>query len=140
MKTAAFTLESIFYPETVVKANIDFERSHDLSPSEPVVKITTPQNVEGLDESTWQIVLTVEIDSVSPSDPYEIWVLSVGRFKSNNQLSAQDFMKQVIVSGPNMLYSAAREHILAITSRSAWGGLNLPAVVFEPDDFHRNDQ
>lgn len=135
MKTAAFTLENIFYPETTVKANIDFDREHETPPSEPEVKITIPQQVGDQEEPILQMVLTVTISAASPSDRYEIGVLSVGRFKSNGDLSFQDFVKQMIRSGPNMLYSATREHVLSITSRSAWGEYNLPAVVFDPEDF-----
>jgi|SRR5690606_26427356 len=137
MKTAAFTLEHIFYPETTVKANIDYDREHDTPPSEPEVKITIPQHVGDQEDPILQIVLTVAVSAASPSDRYEIAVLCVGRFKSSEDISFQDFAKQVIVSGPNMLYSAAREHVLGLTSRSAWGEFNLPAVVFDPDDFHR---
>lgn len=136
MQKAAFALEQVFYPETTVKANIEFKRNHDEPASEPVVSITIPQQISLEDDKpVLQVVLAVEVPAASPSDPYEIAILTVGRFKSSQQLSTQEFVQAVVFSGPNMLYSATREHILSITSRSAWGEYNLPAIIFGPEDF-----
>lgn len=141
MQIASFTLEHFFYAETTVKANIEFKRTHDEPASEPQVSITIPEQVASDDsgESVLQMALGVTVSITSPADPYEIAILAVGRFKSSPSLSAQELLQQVVLSGPHMLYSATREYILGLTSRSAWGEFNLPAVVFGPEDFRKPD-
>lgn len=139
MQTAAFTLEHLFYPETTVKANFDFQRGYDAPFSEPEVTVTIPQQVGGSEQPVLQVMLTIFVRVASPADAYEIATVTVGRFISNGTLTTQEFVQQVILSAPNILYSSTREHILGITSRSAWGEFTLPAIVFGPEDFRRPD-
>lgn len=140
MQIAAFTLEHVFYAETTVKANIEFKRDHDEPASAPGVNFSIPvQAGEEDGKPILQMVLTVEVPVASPADRYEIATLTVGRFKSSPELAIPEFVQHVVSSGPNMLYSATREHILSITSRSAWGEYNLPAIIIGPEDFRKPD-
>lgn len=133
MQAAKFTLENIFYPETVIKANINFNRSHkDDEPNLPQAKIYihTPD-----DDAAVSIAMRIVVAATSPADPYDVEVTAVGRFLPDQSENTNISMQNIFNSAPNILYGAAREHILQVTSRSAWNELMLGPVVFEPDDY-----
>lgn len=133
MKRAKFTLEHLFYPSASVKANYNFNRKHtDTEPQEPQSNIYMAPRDQ---EHSIQMSLQVVVQSDSPADPYDIDLLIVGHFSGDPSLDPKEFAEQTVMSGPNILYGAARERIMSLTSRSAWGEYVLPAVVFEPSDF-----
>ena len=137
MQAADFTLESIFYPETIIKANINFDRSHDEdTPNGPEAKIF----VHSTDEASLTIALKIVVAATTPADPYEVEVTAVGRFSTGRQKNEKASISQILASAPNILYGAAREHVLQVTSRSAWNELILGPVVFEPEDYQLPDE
>jgi preprotein translocase subunit SecB len=131
MKLASFALEQVFFPETTVKANVNYVSGHaDDQPSEPRVKIYLNRN----DDKTINIIVRYEQKAISPADPYEIEVVALGRFSSTIANMTEE-NTQLMRSAPNILYGSIREHVLSITSRSAWAEHALPAVTFERSDF-----
>lgn len=133
MKRAKFTLDHLYYPSASVKANYNFNRKHtDTEPQEPQSNIYIAPRDQ---DHSIQMSLQVVVQSDSPADPYDIDLLIVGNFSGDPSLDPKEFAEQAVMSGPNILYGAARERIMSLTSRSAWGEYILPAVVFEPSDF-----
>lgn len=132
MLAANFTLDTIFYPETSIKANINFERNFsEEEPSAVQAKIY----VNKLDSTAVNISMRVNVPAASPADPYEIDVMAVGRFSIKDDEKREERFAHAIVSAPNILYGAIREHVLGITARSAWNELILGPVTFEADDY-----
>lgn len=132
MLAADFTLESIFYPETLIKANINFDRNHDGDdPNGPDVKIYA----HNIDETSVTLAMKIVVAATTPADPYDVEVTVVGRFSSDPRLEKKVSIAHILSSAPNILYGAAREHILQITARSAWKELIIGPVIFEPNDF-----
>lgn len=134
MKRANFVLEHLYYPNATVKANHNFNRDYtEAEAQDPQPKIyIAPREHSHAIRMSMQIVVPIE----SPADPYEIDLLIVGYFSGDPaSVSEKDFVDQAVFSGPNILYGAARERIMSMTTRSAWGEYALPAIVFETEDF-----
>lgn len=132
MLAANFTLDIIFYPETSIKANINFERNYTKEePSAAQAKIY----VNKLDSTSVNISMRVIVPAASPADPYDIDVMAVGRFSIKDDEKREERFAHAIVNAPNIIYGAIREHVLGITARSAWNELNLGPVTFEADDY-----
>lgn len=133
MKPANFTLEKIYYPTLSIRANPEYVWDvPETEPAEPLVRIyMTPTD----EPNHYNMSLNVTVNINSNTDRYEIDALAVGHFSTSggNDLESA---KPIALSGPNMLYGAIRDQIMTFTNRSAWGEYILPAVIFEPADFH----
>lgn len=132
MKRAGFTLETLFYPETSVKANTAYNREAQDTPSDPQVKIFFA--ADGA-ENSFTMGLRLDLEASSPADPYNINLFAVGRFIGDASLTLEEQAKLILQSGPNILYGAARDHVFTLTSKSAWNEFFLPPIVFDPSDF-----
>ncbi len=95
------------------------------------------------DPTTFQIQLSIEtIDDLGPDLPYEIRLHVIGYFQLDPEFEHKDLEHLVQVNGASVLYSAARDFVLTLTSRGPWGPLMLPTINFrigprpkaEPDD------
>lgn len=134
MKRAHFVLEHLYYPNANVEANYNFKRDcTEAEAQEPQAKIfIAPREKSHAINMSMQLIVPNE----SAADPYQIDLLVVGHFSGDPaSVTEKDFVNQVVISGPNLLYGAARERIMSMTTRSAWGEYILPAVVFDPEDF-----
>lgn len=134
MKRANFVLDHLYYPNASVEANYNFKRDYtETEAQDPQAKIfIAPRDQSHAINMSMQLIIRNE----SQADPYEINLLVVGHFSGDPAAASEkDFVNQVVISGPNLLYGAARERIMSMTTRSAWGEYILPAVVFEPEDF-----
>lgn len=88
--------------------------------------------VEGV-ENKYQV--TLEIGSLRAPDgtgtlPYDVAFQVVGQFSVLDP-SFPDKEKLLRINGTSILYSAAREMILIMTSRGPWGPYQLPTVNFQ---------
>lgn len=134
MKRANFVLEHLYYPTATVKANYNFKRDFtETEAQDPQPKIFIAPREES---HAIQMSMHIVVPSDSPADPYEIDLLVIGLLSGDSStVSEKDFVDQAVISGPNLLYGAARERIMSMTTRSAWGEYILPPIVFEADDF-----
>jgi preprotein translocase subunit SecB len=86
------------------------------------------------EERLWRCDLTVKCGSpqkVKKSDlPYSLEVGFVGYFRLADSIPDEHADKLVRVNGPALLYSAAREVVLTLTSRSPGPSFLLPSVTF----------
>lgn len=134
MKRANFVLEHLYYPNATVKANYNFKRDYteaEAQDPQPKIFIAPRDNSHAI-----QMSMHIIVPSESQADPYEIDLLVIGYFSADaSAVSEKDFVDQAVISAPNILYGAARERIMSMTIRSAWGEYILPAVVFDPEDF-----
>jgi preprotein translocase subunit SecB len=80
----------------------------------------------------WRLVLTILLTSANPSKPfpYEAEFQLQGLVQVTDGLTPDRKEQLALVNGFSVLYSAAREMLLNITSRSAYGAVTLPTLSF----------
>lgn len=135
MKAVGFALEQIFYPETTVRANIDYEKGSTEEPTEGNLKIFVYKS----GDHSYQVSMHYRLEALSDADPYDINVLAVARIRCADDLNGELRSQVLSISAPNMLYGAIREHVLTLTCKSAWKDFVLPPVIIEPSDFVADD-
>lgn len=84
------------------------------------------------DNNTYQVTLEI---TAMPEDetkriPYAIHLIVVGMFSVDEKWP--DPEKLLKVNGASILYSAAREFIITVTSRGPWPPTTLPTISFLP--------
>jgi len=74
--------------------------------------------------------VAIEITSIQDdkAHQYAINVVAIGIFRVDKRF--KDINKLLYINGASMLYSAAREFLITITSRGPWGAVTLPTHSF----------
>ena len=74
--------------------------------------------------------VAIEITSIQDdkAQQYAINVVVIGIFRVDKRF--KDIKKMLYINGASMLYSAAREFLITITSRGPWGAVTLPTHSF----------
>ena len=80
----------------------------------------------------WKLVLTLQLASADPAKPYayEAEIKIQGLVQVTDGFMQAKKEQLALVNGLSILYSAAREMLLNITSRSASGAVSLPTLSF----------
>jgi preprotein translocase subunit SecB len=80
----------------------------------------------------WRVSLDITHKDIDAAPlRYRFRLRIVGFFRwSAEQRPEPEVAKLVAVNGASILYSAAREYLLIVTSRAPWGQLTLPTVSF----------
>lgn len=91
------------------------------------------------DNDTYQVTLEI---TAMPEDetkriPYAIHLIVVGMFSVDEKWP--DPEKLLKVNGASILYSAAREFIITVTSRGPWPPTTLPTISFLPISDPKNN-
>jgi preprotein translocase subunit SecB len=93
------------------------------------VRVGLAQNPE--EPHQYQIRLIVSDNAEANADrPYRLDFAAVGFFEIDQDFEHNDIERLVRINGSSVLYSALRELVLIITSRSAWGPITLPTINF----------
>lgn len=122
-------LDKYFFPVAQSVADPDFGEKGNGRVPEFIPEITV--NFNPPDKGNiYQLAL--EID-VQPDDedhllPYNVHLVAIGMFRVAP--GWDDPVKMILVNGTSILYSAARELIITITSRGPWAPLILPTYNF----------
>lgn len=91
------------------------------------------------DPLTYGVTLRIAIENKKGKvAPYDIDVVVVGHFKIRKSIAKENRENIITVNGCSMLYSAVREQVMMITSRSVHGKLILPTVSFQ-DKINKNE-
>jgi preprotein translocase subunit SecB len=123
-------LEDYFFTHVHLEANPDFKGAATSAANLDVEVSCTLQLLQHeTDQNRFQLKLAV---SATPPDstalPYRLEVQAVGLFVVAKDFQHEDIPRLVRVNGGSMLYAAAREFVLVISSRGPWGPLKLPTV------------
>lgn len=133
MSTPPLRLENYFFTDVSLKANPNY-RFEDFKDGKMDFSVKT--NVRGgthkEDSNKYQVILDVKIE---PQDerplPYDVSLSLVGFFDVDTSMPlpvpADDLVR---VTGPSILYSAAREFLLTLMGRGPWAPMMLPTVSF----------
>ena len=129
--TPPLQLENYFFKRLLVDAQLpdgEDEPQFEGSPS-VTTEIELFPHVE--DENRYQLRLFIERDEAEPGPgTYDIELEVYGFFSVSPDWPEEERESIVRVTGASILYGAAREHLLAVTSRGPWPALMLPTTSF----------
>ncbi len=119
-------LDNYFFPVVQVVANPEYRSIEEHQ--EPIFKIapSVAKNENGLYQVSVEILLLQE-EEKSPV-PYSIHLVSLGFFAVQPDWPEPE--KLLFINGSTILYAAAREFLITISSRGPWGAVTLPMVSF----------
>lgn len=120
-------LEEYFFPviQTIADADYDMDQGDNSIPP-PEIKVNCKHGKENIYQVTVNISLVPEDEE--NLIPYTLDIIAVGIFRIDKDWP--DPEKLAIVNGGSILYSAARELIITVTSRGPWGAVTLPTFSF----------
>ena len=130
MQSPPLQLERYFYSRVTFEANPEYKPGEG---SETIKLKETPMTLLRHAEDTrrWQVILDIDTPSLKESPgPYYIDLQVVGFFGVVPDFPEEDIETLLGVTGSSILYSAAREFIMLITSRGPWPAVSLPTVTF----------
>lgn len=122
-------LKKYFFPYVQVAADAEYESSEKEIKPNFEVRTSVEQDPTS---HIYQVVLEIMAEPKDEKSkiPYSIHLIAVGLFAVNEKFS--DTEKLLKINGASMLYSAAREFIITVTSRGPWPHVVIPTVSFLP--------
>jgi len=130
------TVKEYFFPFVQVSADPEF------TPGDPVEQIDFETKV-GVDHNPenglYQVNLEITAlpENEKKRTPYAIHLIVVGLFTVSDKI--EDPVKLLQITGASILYSAAREFLITITSRGPWAPFFLPTISFLPSPTESNE-
>ena len=127
IKKAPIELKRYFFPLVHVAADPQYE------PGKGQDKVNFDvRTAIARDEQNDLFQVTVEIVAEPENEesliPYSIQLIGVGLFTVNKDWKEPE--KLLRINGASMIYSAAREFLITITSRGPWPPVILPTISF----------
>ncbi|EFK06768.1 conserved hypothetical protein [delta proteobacterium NaphS2] len=123
-------MKKYFFSYVQVAADAEYEPSDD---NELETNFTVNVSVEKDEASDiYQVVLEIiaEPENDESRIPYTIHLITIGLFSVDEGFP--DKKKLLGITGASMLYSAAREFIITVTSRGPWAPIFIPTFSFLP--------
>lgn len=123
-------LKQYFFPVTQVVADPEASDDKDVN----AINYTIGTSIQKSEEEDFY---QVAVDISSPPDDeecnqaYRIHIVVVGVFKVAQSWDEKE--KLLRVNGSSILYSAAREFLITITSRGPFGAVTLPTISFNTE-------
>lgn len=134
MNSSPLQLEHYFFAEVHCKASPEPPEpdEENFGPADPAQFSTELKMFKGeSDPNYYQIQLEIKsADEVASGAAYEILLHVIGYFRVNPDFTHDQLEHLVQINGASVLYSAARDFVLTLTSRGPWGPLMLPTVNF----------
>ncbi len=120
-------LKEYFFPVVQVVANATFNDKNDAVETTYNIE---PSLVKSDENNLYQIAIDISSSADDEQDklPYVVHIVAVGIFEINPEWDEPE--KLLYINGSSILYSAAREFLITITSRGPWDALYLPSVSF----------
>jgi len=113
-----------------VKVSADPEASEEKNNN--ALEFRTKVDVIKTKENNGNYQVSLSISSYPESEEkrtaYTVELIAIGFFSVNAEW--KDPLKLLEVTGASILYAAAREFLITITSRGPWGAIMLPTTVF----------
>jgi len=123
-------LKKYFFPYVQIAADAEYEPSEkEITPNFEVK--TSLEHDEA--NHVYQVVIEIvaEPEDEESRIPYSIHLIAVGLFTVNSEFPEPE--KLLRITGASMLYSAAREFVITVTSRGPWPHVIIPTISFLPD-------
>jgi preprotein translocase subunit SecB len=119
-------ISSYFYPAVSVAADAEFKPGKDIAPPNIEVKVS----VDHVENNTYQVAMEIALgpENEEKRQPYAIELIAIGIFHVDPDFPNPE--KLLRLNGAAILYGAAREFIITITSRGPWGPVTVPSISF----------
>jgi preprotein translocase subunit SecB len=122
-----FRLDSYFFPVVQVVANPEYRNIEEQQEQSFKIFPSVAKNGEnGLYQVSVKISL-LEGEEKIPV-PYSIQLVAFGFFEVQPDWPEPE--KMLFINGSTILYAAAREFLITISSRGPWGAVTLPMMSF----------
>lgn len=137
MSQPPLRLEQSFFSRILVESS-----PSPVDDAEPEVETSVRIARSPDDETIWMVNLQLGCDKEGDClAPYRIDVQVHGIFTVDHPREDEAATAQMVgTNGASILYSAAREYLLLVTSRGPWGPFHLPTVSFFGERFRRQDE
>ncbi|MDD2388987.1 MAG: protein-export chaperone SecB [Desulfobacterales bacterium] len=124
-------LKKYFFPYVKIVADVEYEPSEkEITPNFEVKTSVEHSETNHIYQVGLEII--AEPEDEKSKIPYSIRLVVVGLFTVNEKFP--DPNKLLKINGASMLYSAAREFVITVTSRGPWPHVVIPTVSFLPQD------
>jgi len=127
-------LKQVYFTRSIVVALPAHVPKDKLSVNFSPVNTINVQYVEGSDNDYVFVMQTVMNADKDPSDPYMIDMECVALLHVNPDLSKDEAMKAVTITGHSVVYGAIREAISWITGRNPYGPISLGLSILKPQE------
>jgi preprotein translocase subunit SecB len=121
-------LKEYFFPHVRVSADPGVSDDDSFNDNNFKAKVDVIKTVEGNDDYQVALSLSSFPESEENRTPYSVELVAVGFFKVSPKWDDPDKLLQVTAA--SILYAAAREFLITVTSRGPWGAIMLPATSF----------
>jgi preprotein translocase subunit SecB len=121
-------LDKYFFPVAQTIADAEFEeKGGEVADFTPQIKLNYKAPKQG---NVYQVALeiTIQPDDEDHLLPYNVNLIAIGMFRVAE--GWDDPVKMILVNGASILYSAAREFIITLTSRGPWNHMIIPTYNF----------
>ncbi len=120
-------LKKYFFPFVQVAADAEYEPSAQKISPHFEVRTTVEHDEEN---GIYQVALEIiaEPEDENSKIPYSIHLITVGLFTVDENFPEREELLKV--TGASLLYSAAREFIITVTSRGPWSQVIIPTISF----------
>jgi preprotein translocase subunit SecB len=127
MMNTPLRLDSYFFPVVQVVANPKYRNAEEQQEQPFRISPSVAKNGEnGLYQVSVEISLLQGEEKISV--PYSIQLVAFGFFEVQPDWPEPE--KLLFINGSTILYAAAREFLITISSRGPWGAVTLPMVSF----------
>ncbi len=127
MVSPQLRVKEYFFPYVRVAADPEF----DPKQNEPTSGLQTKVHLDkDSEDNLYQITLEISVEPENEERriPYKINLVAVGLFMVDEKV--EDPEKLLRINASSILFSAAREYLITITSRGPWPPLFLPTISF----------
>lgn len=134
MNASPLQLDHYFFAEAHCKASPEPPEPavENFGPADPAHFSTEIKMFKGeSDPNSYQMQLVVKtLEESAPEAAYDLLLHVIGYFRVDPNYEHERLEHLVQINGASVLYSAARDFVLTLTSRGPWGPLMLPTVNF----------
>lgn len=137
MRPSPLIIENYFVKKVQFELNPGFDRSNlpENKDIEPNIKVNLESEKYPEDRNSWRFELSIESSDDSPEEksPFTFGITLVGIFRVDENYPTENADLLAQVNAPSVLYSAARELLVNVTSRSSYSAILLPSISFVPE-------
>jgi preprotein translocase subunit SecB len=128
LRETSLLLERYFYPKISIEADPKYKPTG--GPPQAEIGVTARFKKLSEAERKWVVSISIKTSSKDYPIPYKINLSAIGYFRTAPNYPKGEVEKLIRIGGPTVLYSAARELILTISSRGPWGPVFIPSMSF----------
>lgn len=134
MAQSPLRLSRYFFNKIRCEADLDYEGPDLGSDVKYEVKVRSHAASRKENKRDWVVILDIHVFTNEKPGPYEIDLQVTGFFDVLPDFPNDNVNDLIQITGASILYSAAREFVLGITSRGPWEPVLLPAISFMKPD------